>query len=84
MLLINNLDKNHTEARIGNVVILFSYGTPIAYQDQNRTRVYLTDRKFSKTTTAHMNMWADGLDCVSIPHDTIVQLVSEVGFCHVF
>ena len=46
-------------------------------------RFYRADQKFSKTTTAHMNMWADGFDYLTVSHDTIVQLVAKLGFVRV-
>ena len=75
---VNILDKNHVEIGIENFLFLFSYGTPVAYKC--RDGVCCTDRTFSKTTTAHLNMWAKGSKCLPVPHNEIVLLVSAVGF----
>ena len=68
MLSINLRTNTSTEVRsYGNMVnhvkaarILFSYQTPVAVMmesDERNTVIYKTKKKFSATTSAHINEW---------------------------
>ena len=46
-----------TELELNDKVILFSYKTPVAMCDYSN--IYKTDRYYSKTTSKHINQWAN-------------------------
>ena len=49
------IKSNMTEVTIGDKTILFSYGTPVAYCSWDG--YYKTNRKWSNTTSKHINQW---------------------------
>lgn len=55
---INPIAPNQTEIQTENKSILFSYKTPVAaFVDDN---FYRTKKKWSVTTSKHINKWLDG------------------------
>lgn len=54
---LNPIGSNMTEVEIGDKTVLFSYKTPVAYYDG--TWLYITTKKWSKTTTSHINKWLE-------------------------
>ena len=53
-------------------VLLYSYETPVAGEDQNGK--FRTDTQYSSTTTRHINKWLGGKDVGRIvPQDEIYQ-----------
>lgn len=56
---IKNLGANQTELSLNdNVTILFSYQTPVAAWYVGG--FFCTNKKYSKTTTRHINKWLNG------------------------
>ena len=54
---IKHIGANQTELSINSVgTILFSYDTPVAAKTPEGT--FKTSKKFSKTTSKHINAWA--------------------------
>lgn len=49
------IKANMTEVQIGNKRVLFSYQTPVAYYEDRK--YYATTKKWSNTTSKHINMW---------------------------
>ena len=65
-MFINQIGNNVTEVNVGGVCILFSYNTPVAcfVSTANKaipTGWYKTNKKWSKTTSKHINQWYSGL-----------------------
>ena len=57
---INQVGSNMTElVRSSGVIVLFSYSTPVAALLPSGKYVK-TDRKYSATTTKHVNKWVLG------------------------
>lgn len=56
MLRLNNIATNKAELQIGDITILFSYNTPVAALVPGIGWIK-TDKKYSKTTTKHINSW---------------------------
>ena len=57
---INKVGSNMTElVRSSGVIVLFSYSTPVAALLPSGQYVK-TDRKYSVTTTKHVNKWVGG------------------------
>ena len=58
---INNVGSNMTELSTNSgAVILFSYSTPVAAMLPSGQYVK-TDKKYSATTTRHVNKWLQGV-----------------------
>jgi hypothetical protein len=62
---IRNIGSNQTEVNISNGVVLVSYETPVAaIIDGVR---YRTQKKWSVTTSRHINQWLDGAQAETKP-----------------
>ncbi len=66
-MLLNTLGANQTELTVNGNVILFSYNMPVAcYISRVTDNIdieqgwYKTTKKWSKTTTKHINSWHAG------------------------
>jgi len=57
MLKLNPIKPNMTEIETDNLLVLFSYKTPVAYCQLPHGPYYKTNQKWSKTTTKHINIW---------------------------
>lgn len=64
-----------TEVTVGEVTILFSYQTPVAYNDG--TGFYRTDRAYSSTTSKHIKQWLNGANAQTVPQEQIDKLAGE-------
>ena len=51
--------SNMTEVQVGDVTVLFSYATPVAAQLEDGFYVR-TEKKWSVTTSRHINKWLAG------------------------
>ena len=73
------LASNMTELELGSYKILFSYETPVAYQ--NHLGMYsITSKKWSRTTTRHINKWVDGHGVSQIVSQAVIDsLVSYLN-----
>jgi hypothetical protein len=58
------LGSNQTELQMDGVTILFSYRTPVACIHGGEA--YKTEKKWSKTTTKHINKWLEYYDWVNL------------------
>lgn len=70
---LNRIANNQTEVNLSGKVILFSYNTPVAYNDNGN--LFVTDKKFSVTTSKHINQWLAGRTAKKVPQELIEQLV---------
>ena len=68
------IKANMTELEIGDKRILFSYHTPVAYTEKGH--YYITNKKWSNTTTRHINQWVPG-DPKVRPHTIGFTTVSQ-------
>lgn len=48
---------NRTELQFLNLKIFISYQTPVAMFDKEVKKIFVTDTKYSNTTTRHINKW---------------------------
>lgn len=53
---LNSLGPNQTEIEVGDVTVLFSYKTPVAFHVTGKG-YFRTKERFSSTTTKHINKW---------------------------
>lgn len=56
---LTKLNPNMTEVSFGETTVLFSYNTPVAYTDEKGNH-FKTDKKWSNTTSKHINKWLAG------------------------
>lgn len=68
--MILNHGTNRTEIQFPNLSIFLSYSTPVAIHDLILRKVWVTETKYSNTTSRHINKWID-------------LLVSERGFPYI-
>jgi len=54
------LASNMTEVETAKATILFSYSTPVAACMNDGTGFIRTSKKWSVTTSRHINKWLDG------------------------
>ena len=57
-MIVKQLGSNQTELEIKGARVLFSYSTPVACQLNNG--YYRTSKKWSVTTSRHINEWLNG------------------------
>lgn len=87
---MKSLGANQTQITVGLVDILVSYQTPVAMYDHGSNTAYKTERKWSKTTSKHINAWFDlNKDVKEVPQsffDDLLRTANETGspcFCRV-
>lgn len=73
------IKANMTEFRSGVYRILFSYRTPVAYCNAETGLYYKTEHYWSQTTSRHINVWLEGAQAVTVPQETINQIVHRLG-----
>lgn len=57
-------------------IVLFSYSTPVACFDKHTYSFSRTAKRWSMTTTRHINKWLDGASAVEKPQDYFDNLLS--------
>lgn len=56
---------NMTELEIGEWIVMFSYSTPVAAQHIGHfPGLFMTEKKWSVTTSRHITKWLDGREDV--------------------
>jgi hypothetical protein len=68
------LGNNETEIIIGENTVLFSYNTPVAYQDKSG-KFFKTNHKWSNTTSKHINKWLAGSPATEVSQSFLDNLV---------
>jgi hypothetical protein len=86
MDMILNHGANATEIIYTHFHLFFSYQTPVAAFDPDSKTIYVTDKKYTRTTTAHIKKWISHLeyesgDChqMSLKSETLIYLTEEMG-----
>lgn len=73
---INSIAENRTELTLQNGdTVFFSYKTPVAAVV--RGRVYVTEYKWSSTTSRHISKWLDGRSAEKKPQRFFDDLGQE-------
>ena len=75
-MLVKQLGSNQTELEIKGARVLFSYSTPVACESVGKR--YRTAKKWSQTTTRHINTWLDGAEAEIVPQSFFDNLLSGV------
>lgn len=76
---LHPLGPNMNEVETEDVLVLFSYSTPVAYQDKNTGEFYRTEEHYSVTTSRHINKWLEGREAVEVPQDQLTSLLRTAG-----
>lgn len=72
---VRNIGSNQTEVELnGNTRILVSYQTPVAAWVDGR--FYRTEKKWSVTTSKHINRWLDGRQAEVKPQEWFDKLTA--------
>lgn len=74
MLKIHERFGNATVVSFGDNFILFSHKEPVAINTPKGFKV--TEKKFSRTTSKHINQWLNGASYETLSHDEIVKLAA--------
>jgi hypothetical protein len=82
---INHIGSNMTELKLDgpdHITILFSYNTPVAafglspaWHEAHGAGYIRTEKKWSVTTSKHINKWLDGVNAAKVPQSTLDSLV---------
>jgi len=73
---IKQLGSNQTELEIKGARVLFSYSTPVACESVGKW--YRTSKKWSNTTTRHINSWLEGAEAEAVPQEFFENLLKGV------
>tara|TARA_Y100000768_G_scaffold284383_1_gene218925 strand:- start:94 stop:324 length:231 start_codon:yes stop_codon:yes gene_type:complete len=74
---LNKLGTNQTEITLADGhKVFFSYNTPVACQTPDY-EYYRTERKWSVTTSRHINKWLDGVTATVMPQDFFNTLTAN-------
>lgn len=72
---VKSIGANQTELTLANGdQVFFSYETPVAAIVDGRS--YKTEKKFSSTTTRHLNKWLGRLNATEKPQNFFESLVN--------
>jgi hypothetical protein len=79
---VKNIGSNMTEVRTEDKIILISYETPVAVfvrgvRQGGQPDSYRTSKKWSATTTRHINKWLDGIKAEERPQEFFDNLLEE-------
>jgi hypothetical protein len=72
---LNKLGPNKTEVIVGDRTVLFSYNTPVAYHVKG-VGYFVTEKKFSVTTSKHINQWLDGAPKAIVSQEQVESAVT--------
>ena len=59
--------------------VLFSYATPVACYDKHTYDYYRTAKKWSVTTSRHINKWLDGVQATEKPQEFFDSMFNQEG-----
>lgn len=69
------IGSNMTEVETEKAVVLFSYSTPVAACMNDGSGFIRTNKKWSVTTSKHINKWLDGAKANEVNQDVLDNLV---------
>ena len=75
-LSVKPIASNMTLLETPKHIVLFSYATPVASFDTATYSFHRTTKKWSKTTTRHINKWIDGVKAIDQPQDYFDNLLN--------
>ena len=75
-LKLKPLASNMNLIDTNDYLVLFSYATPVACYDKNTLDYYRTAKRWSMTTSRHINKWLDGVQAKEMPQNYFDNLLS--------
>jgi len=75
---VQPLASNMTLLSTDQALVLFSYSTPVALYEKGSYSYYKTAKKWSKTTTRHINKWLDGVQAQERPQEFFDEYLGGV------
>ncbi len=72
---LKKVGSNMTEISAGDMTVLFSYDTPVACNIAG-DGWYRTEKKWSKTTSRHINKWLNGITAAEKPQEFFDKLMA--------
>ena len=86
MDMIKKHGNNETEIIYKDFHLFFSYDTPVAAYDESEGVIYVNDKKYSRTTSAHVKKWLRYIDDkynwgakTEISADTFLTLAQDIN-----
>ena len=76
---LKQLASNMTLIETPRHNVLFSYATPVACYDKHTYDYYRTNKKWSVTTSRHINKWLDGVQAVEKPQAFFDSMFNREG-----
>lgn len=73
---LHQIANNMTEVETNSGTIFFSYETPVAYE--RRGQCFRTSKRWSVTTTRHINKWLDGRQAAEVDQETLDAMAFSV------
>ena len=77
-LSVKPIASNMTLLETPKHIVLFSYATPVASFDKSTYRFNRTSKKWSVTTSRHINKWLDGANAIEQSQDYFDNLFNGV------
>ncbi len=79
---LNPIKPNVTELEYSNGYVLFSYKTPVVVTMKSTGEVFVTNKKWSRTTRKHINQWLNDFpitkdDIKYVNQSTIERLTNK-------
>jgi len=68
--------SNMTLLDAPNILVLFSYATPVASFDKTTCQFSRTTKKWSMTTSRHINKWLGGVKAIEQPQTYFDNLLN--------
>lgn len=78
-LQVKPIASNMTLLETPKHIVLFSYATPVASFDKATYSFNRTSKKWSMTTSRHINKWLDGVKAIEQPQDYFDSLFNTEG-----
>ena len=77
---LNPIGSNQNEVILDKCSILFSYKTPVAYIDNKTGQAYQTSKKWSRTTSKHINKWLDGQQSGLVDQSVLDSILDKIEY----
>ena len=71
---LHTIGTHQTELETEKARILFSYDTPVAAYLYDEHQYIRTSKRWSNTTTKHINTWLNDSPCLIVPQDVLDEL----------
>jgi len=76
-LSVKPIASNMTLLETPKHIVLFSYATPVASFDKATYSFNRTSKKWSMSTSRHINKWIDGVQAIEQPQEYFDNLLNE-------